>query len=520
MSETATETGFGSSVSLYDFFALRAARVFWLFCAFHLVLWSLVPALVYGNLPLDVIELATWGHAWQLGYFKHPPLPSWILEAATLLFGSADWPAYLISQTCILLSFAAVWRLGRQLLGSVPALVAVFLTSLIYFYNYPTPEFNHNVLQIPVWGWMAVFAWQALKKDRIADWLLLGGLVGISVYIKYSMAIFVFVLLAFLIIEPTARPRLRSRGLWLSAFLAFLIGMPHLYWLFANDFITLTYATGRSSALEGIASRFVAPLVFLATQIAHHGGMLLVVALGCVTWPISMQKQNLHPVSFQLTDKVKRRYLLWIALAPVLMTALLSVVAGMEMRPMWAAPMFSFSALALLAVMKTALYKARFRVMVLGWALLYFGVLAAVAGSGLFGSYFIRKPLRMDWPGRAMAMRFEKLWEDKTGVPFRFVGGDAWIAGNVSYYSKERPFLVHLEDFTKSPWAKESDFACAGGLIVWDQKKSGAPVLPSRYQLDKTRISAKGLESFVWKVKDRPFHIGWALQEPDPQSCR
>ncbi len=55
-------------------------RIVRAFLAVHVLIWWLLPALLQHNLPLDVIELLAWGREWQIVYYKHPPLPAWILE--------------------------------------------------------------------------------------------------------------------------------------------------------------------------------------------------------------------------------------------------------------------------------------------------------------------------------------------------------------------------------------------------------------------------------------------------------
>ncbi|TLP45697.1 hypothetical protein FDK21_13250 [Cohaesibacter sp. CAU 1516] len=492
---------------------------FWTFMALHLVIWTLVPTLVYRNLPLDVIELVTWGHEWQLGYFKHPPLPSWLLEGATMLFGSSAWPAYLLSQLSMIIAFWAIWRLGRAILGAQAALLSVFLTSLIYFYNFPTPEFNHNVLQVPVWALMALCGWYALKQDKLWQWLALGLLTGFAVYIKYSMAILVVALLLFLLVEPSARQRLKSWGLWLAALLALLVAAPHLYWLIDSDFQSLSYMSARSAPLEGIVARLLGSLGFVGIQIGHHGALLLVLAIGGGLLPF-WRKGISAGVSFPFAATLERRYLIWIALVPIALTILLSVVNGSEMRPMWAAPMFSFSALALLGSLKTAYFRERFRFMAIGWAGVYFGTLIVIASMGLFGSYVIKKPLRVDWPGAQIASHIASLWQSQQNQPLAYVGGDAWIGGNVSFYAATRPSLVHLEDWGKSPWAEPAQVRCKGVMILWQQKDGDEPHLPEAYAFDPQRIAASGIEVFQWKVKDKPFRIGWAMVPPDPSACQ
>src|SRR5262245_15904474 len=55
--------------------------------AMHVLAWTVVPLLVCGNLQLDLLEALALGKEWQLGYWKHPPLPWWLADAAYRLSG-------------------------------------------------------------------------------------------------------------------------------------------------------------------------------------------------------------------------------------------------------------------------------------------------------------------------------------------------------------------------------------------------------------------------------------------------
>src|SRR5262249_27273407 len=53
----------------------------------HLVVWTVLPLLVCRNLQLDLAEGLALGKEWQLGYWKHPPLPWWLDDLAFRLTG-------------------------------------------------------------------------------------------------------------------------------------------------------------------------------------------------------------------------------------------------------------------------------------------------------------------------------------------------------------------------------------------------------------------------------------------------
>ena len=45
----------------------RPRAAFAAFAALHLAVWTILPAVLYPNLPLDLIEALTYGREWQLG---------------------------------------------------------------------------------------------------------------------------------------------------------------------------------------------------------------------------------------------------------------------------------------------------------------------------------------------------------------------------------------------------------------------------------------------------------------------
>ena len=135
------------------------ARIFRTFLAVHVLIWWLLPALLQHNLPLDVIEQLAWGREWQIVYFKHPPLPAWILEAIATLSGR--WPAatYVAGPLASALALVAVWRLSCTLMGQRRAVLAVLAQGCVLYFTIFIPEFNNNVVLLPLWALWSTGAW-------------------------------------------------------------------------------------------------------------------------------------------------------------------------------------------------------------------------------------------------------------------------------------------------------------------------------------------------------------------------
>src|SRR5436309_4860028 len=154
------------------------------FLLLHFFVWTALPALLYPNLPLDLIEALTYGREWQLGYDKLPPLPWWLVEVLHRLVG-LDAVYYALAQLCVVGAFAAVWLTARPLVGARGALVAVLILDGLHYFHFTAAKFNHDVIQLPFWA-LAGYAFHAgLRRERLWHWLLLGLVIGLALWAKY-----------------------------------------------------------------------------------------------------------------------------------------------------------------------------------------------------------------------------------------------------------------------------------------------------------------------------------------------
>src|SRR5690349_5665367 len=117
----------------------------------HALVWTVLPTLLYANLPLDLIEALMYGREWQLGYDKLPPLPWWLVEIAWLATGH-DFSYYLLAQVAVCAALALVYATARPLIAGAGALVAVLVIDGLHYLNYTSAKFNHDVIQLPFWA--------------------------------------------------------------------------------------------------------------------------------------------------------------------------------------------------------------------------------------------------------------------------------------------------------------------------------------------------------------------------------
>src|ERR1700736_4182676 len=129
----------------------RPQLAFLAFLALHFAVWTALPALLYPNLPLDLIEALTYGREWQLGYDKLPPLP-WFLAEAVYRVTGVDASLYALSQAAVIVAFIAVWMTARPVAGALGALAAILIIDGMHYMTLSAAKFNHNVVELPFWA--------------------------------------------------------------------------------------------------------------------------------------------------------------------------------------------------------------------------------------------------------------------------------------------------------------------------------------------------------------------------------
>src|SRR5215470_4040059 len=219
----------------------------------QLTFWTLAPAISHISPPLDVVESYMWGREWVLSTYKHPSMPGWVLEASYLLTGAYGWPAYLISQLFIVASFAFVFVLGRELMGSEQAAAGTLLLTGIAYYAWWTPEFKHNIAETPFWAGLPWLLWRAVERRSIVWWALAGAFAGIGMYARLTVGLLMVTASVWMLVDRRARQSLATPGPWIGLTLFVILCVPLARWLVDHDFLPLIYASGRAAHSPGIA---------------------------------------------------------------------------------------------------------------------------------------------------------------------------------------------------------------------------------------------------------------------------
>jgi 4-amino-4-deoxy-L-arabinose transferase-like glycosyltransferase len=473
------------------------------FAIAQILIWTVVPWALGTSLPLDVVsDGLSWGHEWQWGYYKHPPLPSWEVEAAFDLLG--DIGPYLLSQLTIAATFLFVYLLGRRMMPPRCALAGTVLLSGIYYFSIPTPEFNHNVAQMPLWAAAAYFYYEALRTRSSGFWALLGLAIGLGMLTKYATVILAATIVFHALSARNTRTVFASIGPYFAILVCLAVMTPHLIWLVHNDFPTLNYAANRAGHAAAL-QRVFTPLRFLLAQTVT---LVPCVALAAIAGVVGRNSWRDRPA----VDE-DLRFLLALGVGPAILSALLSLAAGLGLRDMWGAPMWNLAGLLLVRASMS-----RWRDISLGRlfacaAVLFVTLPTAYELASTYAPEWRGSHPRTEWPDRAMAQDLSAAWTKATGRPLQIVAGDPWIAGLIAMRSAPRPSVFIDANYRHAPWISPEMLKREGALVVWQVSKK-APLPPENLMLPGLQIMGGMDIAWPYSNKIEPLHIGWGIVPP------
>jgi 4-amino-4-deoxy-L-arabinose transferase-like glycosyltransferase len=475
----------------------------WFLITLQILVWGAIAPALHTALPLDVAELMTLSGEGVIANYKHPNLPGLLLDLFIGITGKVE-VVYFLSQLSIVVAYLAIYLLSREFLSKQKALVATFLTSSIFYYHWPTPEFNHNVLQIPLWAAATLFAWRAVTTQKIMNWLALGMVAGAMVWTKYSAGILLLWVFIWLLMTPCGRRSFKGIGPWLTASLFLLIAWPQASYLIDSEFLPIHYAQDRASS-GGIADS----ISFLGAQLADHLFYIILLIVGGLIGRGALVAKASHA-----SDKTT--FLWLVVIAPVVMVALLPVIAGMGLKPMWGTPMFNFSGLVLLYFLGGRLTDARARRVKLGALLLIPLVGVLYATQHIYRADMSDKPMRTLWPQAEIAGELRTAYQAETGLPLKIVAATDWLGGLIASSGGEQLRVRIDADLVKSPWVTDKDISEDGVLVAWLAGQA-LPASMNDFIESKgfTALDAKR-RSFIWHPSkaDKPIQIEYIAISP------
>ncbi len=490
------------------FYFRRPVAALGLFLLAHLLIWTLTPVLVHTGMPMDVVEGYAIGREWVIGTFKHPAMPSWLLEISRIVTRKIGWPAYLLSSICVVATYATVFLLARDMLDIRRAVASSLLLSGVLYFSWVTPEFNHNVLQMPFWAGTIFALWRARETSSESGsetgsnrwWAILGALAAGGMYAKFSTAVLLVVVLAYILVDAKCRANLGRSGPWVALGVFLVLMTPMVNWLVDTKFQLLDYAEARATG-----GRAGSVILFLWKQIASSTGLFVLLALASLhrPWKLPLRRITLRqPQALKITADADR-FIAVFFLGPIALMAFGALFSGVGLKGSWGTSILSLAGIAaIIAAGKLQIALALHRITA-GAIVLLAVIPAGYAISVKASDRFSKSPPRVAWPQDEIARRLQKIWRQRTGMPLRIVAGDLWIGGMVAAKSTDRPSLLIDGDLARSPWLNREMIEKHGALIVaWWRQPMASP-------LQFPHVKALGVEG------TEIFHVNFGRQGRD-----
>ncbi|NNM18567.1 MAG: 4-amino-4-deoxy-L-arabinose transferase [Croceitalea sp.] len=205
-------------------------------------------------------EAYYWYYAQQLswGYFDHPPMVAFMIAFSNLFFGGELGVRFM---SCLMstVTIAIIWLLIDNPLkrSYIPHFfLVVFSMGLFNAYGFLT------LPDTPLLFFTALFLWRYkhfLNHNSAQNALLLGLTMTGLMYSKYhAVLVILFVLLSNLKL-------IKNKYAWMAVGISLLCYLPHLNWLYENDFVSVNYhlseRPNQAYSFEGFTLGYILNLI-------------------------------------------------------------------------------------------------------------------------------------------------------------------------------------------------------------------------------------------------------------------
>jgi 4-amino-4-deoxy-L-arabinose transferase-like glycosyltransferase len=447
----------------------------------------------------DVSEATLWAQHFAFGY-KHPPLTAWLFGLWFAVFPRQHWAAHLLNVTVITAALAVTWRLLRDHLDRNRAMFGLAALFVIPLYNLKTEILNANVVMMPFWAAALLFYLRARRGLSVVDSLLAGAFAGGAVLGKYWALFLLAGMAVAAVLGAGARRFWRSPAPYAMAAGAALVIAPHAIWfVLARGGADYAFLHDSVVVSEPFSAVVVRSAYYLLGAVAYAIGPLLFLAA------LQPSKATLADIVWPAQDD--RRQALLLFAVPLLLPALVNLLAPYRLTPDWTFPNW--------ALLPVILYGARDLKIdaraVAGAGLVAFAAtLVAVIASPVVAYERLAandEPCRQHF--REIAARANQL----AGRPVERFWGSACVTGGLPFYLPgARPLPV---DPLSAAGRAES--RAYGLIVVCLAEDAACRNTAAALAKAGARTSAATLRRTFLGVAGQPLEVQFAVVPPEAE---
>ena len=399
--------------------------------AVQLMVWTLGPFAFFGNLHSDSLEAAYWGREWQLGYSKHPPVTSWLMDLALRTPLPPILALMLLSQITVAITAFFVWKTTRLFASRQTAALAVALYLTSPAATFYAVQINHNSVLAPFYAGSFYFGLLFLEERRWRDAILLGVIAGFGMLTKYELAFVLMTLLALGVAVPRFRPIFHHPASYVSGGIFFAILLPHVWWL---------RQSGWSSVGRALGNEKITDLSLLNVSAVNL--LVGIFTLFIVPGLILMFTARRRAQDELTTGSYHRLIALALAYLPLLILIAMSFITVQVIKPLWVLPLASSTAIGLALLFPAGNYGegqssvATAQMSAAVSAAIFAGLTLYLIVAVLIGKPLAAYSLNM----QHLAKETQRFWAERNASPLRCVmiterklgpSGVLWLPGRV-----------------------------------------------------------------------------------------
>ena len=491
---------------------LSKKQIFILFLLINALAWIILSSFrnIIGN---DALEAISWGELVDFGTNKHPPLSGWLMGGFYNLFGHHDIAAYILGQVSILIGYVFIYKLAKFFLDEEKAFCSSLIMSSCYYYTYIAfyENFNCNFLSMALWPMIAYYFYKSVKEDKLKDWIIFGATAALGMLCKYQVIFLYLALFLYLVISD--RKQFKKKGMYVAILTGLLVILPHILWLYKNDFFSFVYMFKASDVDSHNMPEFllrygriVFPIKFIADQLLSVASCIVLYLI------LALQAKN---IGINKDGKTSEKvFLLSVGLAPILAQSCMAAIENNRILGMWGSIMVSFSGILLFYFFPVKFNKDTFNFCVKWvYSLMILWLI------GMFAFLQLQTKLHMSFPYQEIIPNINAEWDRVTnGAELKYVGGVVDYVYKIKEYNPRHPKII-IETFGhENPWADNEDIVNSGAIIVdtgeqrvIDRARELIVLLPADYKIEPVKYE---FEITNKAGKSKPFMFYYAVIPP------
>lgn len=486
----------------------RPRLVVWVVVLMQAALWLIVPALLYRSPPGDLATIIAFGREYQVGTDLGPPLAFWLADIAFRAVGGHIFGVYLLAQLCSIVTFWALFLLGRAIVGAQHAVLAVLLTMTVVAFSSPGLEFGPLVLARPLWALLLLHSWQLIGQNKRTAWFAWSIEAGLLL-LTTSAAIGLLLLIAgFALATERGRRTLKSLDPLFALLVIVVLALPYLIWLVRAGALALP----RWPAVLDLGGRAWHWAILLGGLLLAMSGIALLVVLN--TGWFARHSEDAPIIYRPPVDPLARDFVYFFAFAPALLGSFLSGLFNSDGIAGGAGVASLMSGLAVIVASGDLVHLRHQRLLRSVWVAAIIAPALAVAAATLFQPWTSTSEVTTSFPATTIARYFGDSFERRTNQPLPAVAGDQQLAGLIALDAR-RPHLLLDATPERTPWLSLPKFNQTGGVVVWrasDTVGTPPPDIAQRFP----GLVPEVPRAFEWFVTGRQplLRIGWAIVRP------